>query len=96
MDDNRQLPLWAGLTMKSTREEVLAAVEETDRRRAEHAKFMETVEFPEVPEGYVGCVWSTCGQVRAHYGPISRNPAREAQDRAGEEDQSPPDEWAIA
>lgn len=82
--ENRDLVI----TWDSTREEVLAAVEEHEARVAAAMRKMDEVEFPEVPEGFVGCVWSKCGTVRAHYRPTQVNPSLEAQKRAGEEDQS--------
>lgn len=78
------------LTADSTGAEVLAAVAAQDRLEAELAAINEKVEFPEVPEGYVGCVASLCGNVIAMYGPINEDPVVAAQNRAGEEDQSQP------
>lgn len=81
--------------MESSREEVLAAVAETEERLARTREHMKTVVFPDVPEGYEGCVWSTCGTVRAHYGKTAdeTDPHMIAQRAAGEEDQSPPEDW---
>lgn len=83
--------------MDSTREEVLAAVAEADARHAETLAHAATVTFPEVPDGYEGCVWSTCGTVRAHYGKThdETDPNMIAQRAAGEEDQSPPEDWVL-
>lgn len=90
MTADRPPRLWASLTADSSREEVLAAVVEQDRLDEELAAINAKVEFPDVPEGYVGCVTSLCGTVIAMYGPIEENPTIAAQNRAGEEDQSQP------
>jgi len=88
----RERPLWADLTMDSSRTEVLAAVAEAEVREREIDALMAEVEFPEVPDGFEGCVWSKCGRVRIHYGPVAEDEDEElaAQVRAGEEDQSQP------
>lgn len=76
------------ITATSTREEVLAAVEHHEARVEAARRRMHEVEFPPVPDDYEGCVWSLCGTVVAMYGRSQPNPTLEAQQRAGEEDQS--------
>lgn len=83
-------PHWSTLNADSSREEVLAAVAESERVLAEASRVFDEVEFPDVPEGFTGCVMSKCGRVRAHYGPIHESPTLTRQRTAGEEDQTVP------
>ena len=83
-------PLWADLTMESSREEVLTAVAQAEQRQREADEHMRTVEFPEVPDDFEGCLWSKCGTVVAMYRHREEDPSIAAQNRAGEEDQSQP------
>lgn len=46
--------------------------------------------FPERDLDFVGCVSCHCGAVIRRVGPIGISPTLEAQQRAGEEDQSEP------
>ncbi len=46
--------------------------------------------FPDVAVDHVGCVACHCGSVLTMHGPIGISPVIEAQQRAGEEDQSVP------
>lgn len=79
------------ITWDSSREEVLAAVEDSERRARETRQAMESAVFPEVPDGFVGCVASLDGRILAHYGSVhDDDPSLAAQERAGEEDQSQP------
>lgn len=91
----RQRPLWAALTKDSSREEVLAAVEEADRRAELARRDLLDVVFPGMPEDPSqrrGCYWSADGDVVACYGDgeLEENPAIVRQRAAGEEDQTVP------
>jgi hypothetical protein len=47
--------------------------------------------FPDIPEGFRGCVTSLDGKARVHVGPRrEEDPLLAAQRRAGEEDQTQP------
>lgn len=69
-------PLFADLTMESTREEVLAAVAELDEREARRV---------DDPAAYVGC-----GRLGGRPTALERNVMLQRQKVAGEEDQSVP------
>lgn len=93
---NRGRPLWADLTMDSTREEVAAALaeaEERDREIAATPRYSDNdIDWRGDPPGKRrGCYWSKDGKVRFHVGPIrEENPLLARQRVAGEEDQSVP------
>lgn len=85
-----RMPRWATLTETSTREEVLAAVEEYERDIAELPTYADDeIDWRGDPPGQrKGCYWSFDGMAVFCYGEIQPDPVRRAQDRAGEEDQS--------
>jgi hypothetical protein len=90
---NRKPMLWASLTVDSTREEVLAAVEECDERSRLAREHFDSLDWSHLPpEGERrGCYWSKDGSVKVHYGaPREEDPILAAQRLAGEEDQSTP------
>ncbi len=51
---------------------------------------MKAHSFPEPGRDFVGCLSCHCGDVVKRLGPIAISPVLEAQQRAGEEDQSVP------
>lgn len=80
-----------GITWDSTREEVLAAVEEHDRRVAGRRIYRDDeIDWRGDALGErKGCYWSKDGQVRVHMGhPGDEDPSLTAQQLAGQEDQS--------
>lgn len=98
MGDTWTRPLSADLTWQSTREEVLAAVEEAEQRDAESREFMKAYRDDDAfdwrgdpPGEREGCYWSKDGEVRINVGhPRDENPVMARQRVAGEEDQSVP------
>jgi hypothetical protein len=94
-DQHPARPRWADLTMNSTREEVLAAVAEHDRRAEEIEAAIahysdDQIDWRGDPPGHRrGCYWSFDGKVSVHMGPaVDDDSVRALQDRAGQEDQS--------
>jgi hypothetical protein len=87
-----------GITWESTREEVLAAVEEHERRAAETRALMDQLVFPGLDEDNPepGCYWSSDGTAKIHVGRVERDRDSHLtrQDAAGEEDQDD-GTWAI-
>ena len=80
------LPPRVPLREGATPDEVREWLDLEERREAESIEHT----FPDVPRGHVGCVPCDCGEVLAMHGPIGISPVIEAQQRAGEEDQSVP------
>lgn len=93
----RARPLWAGLTYESSREQVIAAVEESEQRSAEALAEMRKYTDDDIdwrgdpPEKREGCYWSKDGNLRVHMGSVRDEPLSLVRQRsAGEEDQSVP------
>lgn len=70
----------------ATRDQIREWLDLEARRQSEQVEHT----FAEVSPGHVGCVSCHCGDVVAMHGPIGISPVIEAQQRAGEEDQSVP------
>ena len=89
--------LWTRLTMDSPREEVLAAVAESERISAELREVLDNQSDDDIdwrghrPEDRRGCYWAKDGSYSVYMGAPPRSESvRSRQDRAGEEDQSQP------
>ncbi len=81
------------ITWDSTREEVLAAVEEQDALLASLPRYTEDeIDWRgDPPKRRQGCYWSKDGRMRVHVGsPRGVDPLLARQQVAGEEDQSLP------